>query len=92
MKAIVTKYATTAGPELMEGSVCKAGFRVPGESKPSAFQSYYHGTEWHTDKRSATDDVLRRFAKNLSFYKRRIGGLQAKQDKALKAIEGMELP
>lgn len=92
-KAIVTKYATTKGPALMEGSehVLKR-FRTPGESQPSAYQTYFRGNEWHTDKRSATDDVLDRFAKKAAGLKRQLAALQAKRDKALKAIEGMELP
>jgi hypothetical protein len=91
MKAIVTKYAITAGPKLMEGSVCEAGFTTPGELQPGAFQSYYHGRDWHADKRSATDDVLDRFARKYAGLKKQIAALQEKRDKALKAIEGMEL-
>jgi hypothetical protein len=91
MKAIVTKYATTSGPVLMEGSVCEAGFQVPGESKPSAFQSYFHGRDWHTDKRAATDDALERFCKKQVSLRNQLAALLTKRDKALKAIEGMEL-
>lgn len=92
MKAIITKYATTKGPILMDGELLpKGAFQSPGDTHPGAFSTYFHGSEWHTNKRSATDDVLDRFKKKQAFFKRQLAALQEKQDKALKAIEGMEL-
>jgi hypothetical protein len=94
MKAIITKYATSEGPVLMEGIMadeCHTTFQSPARGCLGAYDTYFHGRDWHVDKRSATDDVLRRFASKYAGLKKQIAALQEKRDKALKAIEGMEI-
>ena len=94
-KAIITKYATTKGPILLEGEAVGTKdetFRTFGDINAGVYRGFFHRYEWHTDKRSATDDVLDRFAKKQASLKNQLAALQAKRDRALKAIEGMELP
>ena len=95
MKAIITKYTTTKGPVLMDGALLDEDpttFQSPGDVCIGAFRFYYHGNDWHKNKRDARDDVLDRFRRKHASLRKQIESLQAKRDKALKAIEGMELP
>ena len=62
------------------------------KEKHGMFSNFYHGKEWHIVKRAATDDVLDRFTKQARSLRKRLAQLDQKRDKALKAIEGMELP
>jgi len=67
-------------------------FQSPGDICIGSFGFYYHGNDWHNNKRDATDDVLDRFRRKHANLRKQIESLQEKRDKALKAIEGMELP
>lgn len=90
--AIVTKYALTSGPKFYIGKldpeISTTMFTV---RKPGEMSQYFHGSEWHRAKRDAVDDVLNRYASKKRSLMRAISKLDAKRDKALKAIEGMEI-
>ena len=93
MKAIITRYAMTAGVEIKEGEP------EPGDDmgsfviqEPGEMSQCFFRKDWHTTKREAVDDVLRRFVKKQASLKRALLKLDAKRDAVLKAIEGMEMP
>jgi hypothetical protein len=94
IKAIVTKYALTNGPSLWTGEVnteIATGMFSTRPDNPASFSQHFHGNDWHRTKRSAIDDVLDRYARKKKSLTRAIQKLDAKRDKALKAIEGMEI-
>ena len=94
MKAIVTKYALSSGPTLVNGETPEdfSFERMFSVRKPGSMNQCFYRNDWHQTKRDATDDVLRRFVNKQASLKRQLLKLDAKRDKALKAIEGMELP
>lgn len=71
MKAWITKYALTKGILEKEVEGCRDGMARESESH---FPTYYHGTDWHKDKKSA-------IAKAEEMRKKKIASLKKKIEK-----------
>lgn len=71
MKAWITKYALTKG--ILEKEVDDCGDGMVIESN-NHFPTYYHGTDWHKDKKSA-------IAKAEEMRKKKIASLKKKIEK-----------
>ena len=76
MKVWITKYALTKG--ILEKEVEDCGDGMVKESDNN-FPTYYHGTDWHTEKKSA-------IAKAEEMRKKKIASLKKKIEK----LERME--
>jgi len=90
-KAIITKYSMTSGPKLMMGELSSEGKCFSVQQGNSLRLHYWH-QDWHLNKRTATDDVLRRFLRKQASLKKAMSNLAITRDKALKEISLMDIP
>lgn len=73
MKAWITKYALTKGILEKEVEDCRDGMVRESERH---FPTYYHGTDWHTDKKSAIAKAEEMRKNKISSLKKQIEKLE----------------
>lgn len=80
----------TSGPKLGVGEISSEGKCFSVQQGNDVRLSYWN-QDWHLNKRTATDDVLRRFLRKQASLKKALAILAASRDKALKEISVMEI-
>lgn len=89
MKAIITKYALSAGIKVLEGTHDPASethmFSTDG------WDGYYHRDDWHTDKQSALKKVREMASRKRESLRRSLLALDGKLAAAELAIEKANL-
>lgn len=73
MKVWITKYALTKG--ILEKEVEDCGDGMIKE-KESHFPTYYHGTEWHSEKQSAIEKAEEMRKKKIASLKKQMEKLE----------------
>lgn len=73
LKAWITKYAITKGILEKEVEDCKDSMV---EESDNHFPTYYHGTDWHTDKQSAIAKAEEMRLRKIASLKRQIEKLK----------------
>lgn len=89
MKAIITKYALTSGVQVLEGVEPSSGVFACRDREGHLWQ--FTGCDWHKDKSSALGRVINMVVQKRDSLHKQLAELDAKADKALKAIEAVEL-
>ena len=88
MKAIITKYALTSGPFLLEGRIVAGGdFQAVDIGR----DTHYKDADFHTERMLALDRVANMAARKRKSLEKQLRDLEGKVEKAIKKINEMEL-
>lgn len=87
MKAIITKYATTSGVVILEGTSPK---EFPSMFRPNGWFGSVHGIEWHDNQKNAVLAVHLLFNKKEKSLRRQLEKLSAKYEAALKVVASFQ--
>lgn len=92
MKVIITKYATTSGIKIREGTADDALVCVRCDNRAlPGYPDYFHGNDWHRYADAAIEDVEARFSRKRAFFERQLKSLDEKRAKAINAIQASGL-
>lgn len=91
MKAIITKYALTSGPRIIEGEIDTDDMTMFNEDAPGGtYRRYFHGNDWHRTIMDAIEQVTIMENRKRTNIERQLAKLSKKACKAREAIAEMK--
>lgn len=85
MKIIVTCYAESTGPRLVEAKILPDG---RAETKIGRFKFRYYPGDFYTNANKALKDMARRFAEEKEWLEGQLAELEQRRIRSIKLVKG----